>query len=149
MLSLMYTKYGHTFRYTWGGKYSGYGLNTSIGSTGFDCSGFVSWAIHNGGYKYVYRDSTALGNLGNKCRLTDSSCVGKAGDLIWHQGHIMLIVGVDSSNYYIAEAASTNSGMRIKKQGIHSDSSGSANYIVDMTNFYNDSSNLNVDNYPS
>ena len=150
MMSLMYTKYGHTFRYTWGGTYSDYGLKPSIGSTGFDCSGFVSWAIHNGGYEYVYRNSDSLKNLGVTCRITDRNCSGQVGDLIWHSGHITLIVGVDSSNYYIAEAASTESGMRIRTQGLHADAfSGSDDYIVDMTIFYNNSSNLDIDNYPS
>jgi hypothetical protein len=150
--ALSYFKYleqfGYRPRYTWGGKYSKYGVNPTMGSSNLDCSGFVSWAIHNGGFKYVWNGSSDWGNAGTQCTRTNSSCTGKAGDLIWHQGHIMLIVGVEGDYYYIAEAASTSSGMKIKKQQKHVNSGSSVDKIVNMDSFYNNSSNIDTSNYP-
>ena len=133
-------QYGYRPRYYFGGKYSGYGVPSTLGDEkgSLDCSGFISWALHNGGYKYFSYGSGEWGSAGTKCDRTSESCVGKTGDLIWHSGHIMMIVGVENGYYYIAEAASTNSGMRIKKEAMHIKK---ADKIVDMTSFYNNESN--------
>ena len=148
MIGTLYSKYGYNFRYTYGGRYANeYGVNPNMGSVGIDCSAFVSWAVYNGGFNYVEYYSGDWKNAGSNCKRTDSSCVGQVGDLIWHEGHIMLIVGVDSNDYYIAEASCTDVGLRIKKQGIHVDSNNKVDYIVDMTNFYKN--NVNTSNYPS
>lgn len=126
---------GYKLQYTWGGSYEGYGVK-DFGASGLDCSHFVSWAIHNGGFKYEYKQSGDWGNAGKKCKRTDSNCVGQVGDLIWHDGHIMLIVGVDGSNYYIAEAQGIKTGIILRKSPIHSSGNSKTDYIVDMTNYY-------------
>ena len=139
------TRYNVKLRYTLGGSYSGYGVKPNMGAEGMDCSMFVSWAIHNGGFKYKGQLSGDWGIAGSKCRRTDSNCVGKVGDLIWHEGHIMLIVGVKDGKYYIAHESCGDCGGHPERGGlklvtgdIHKDmQSNEADYIVDMTNYYN------------
>lgn len=84
-------------------------------ANGFDCSGFISWIIKNGGYDpedmgagvSSYNDMT---DLGNKLNITSSinNKLIKAGDLLSGKaadgGHIALVAGIDSENYYVAES---------------------------------------------
>ena len=80
---------------------------------GLDCSGFVSWALLNGGFDV--KDVGA--GWSNKLDLTDygdvkkvsSSVISqiKVGDLLHSTkagGHIGIIVGMDSDKFYIAQA---------------------------------------------
>lgn len=82
---------------------------------GLDCSGFVSWAMLNGGFDpgdigagitNVYD----LTDTGKRTTLTSSLAKGntiKAGDLLWRSaggGHIGMIIGIDDDTYYVAEA---------------------------------------------
>lgn len=76
---------------------------------GLDCSGFVSWALLNGGY-----DCGDIGagptevldftDLGEKkfLRNVDIEEI-KVGDLIGFNGHIGIIIGDDGENIYVAE----------------------------------------------
>lgn len=128
--------YGYKLQYTYGGS------SDKIGAVnGLDCSGFVSWAIHNGGFKYERRTSSGFKSLGTACRRTDTSCVGKAGDLVWRSGHIMLISAVDGDNYWISEAQCTNCGMQLRKQPMHKDGGSKEDYVIKMDSFYANSSN--------
>ena len=81
---------------------------------GLDCSGFVSWALLNGGYDVgdvgagINEDRTDdLDDLSTKMKLTeenfDASLV-KPGDLIGRYGHIGIIIGIEDSTFYIAES---------------------------------------------
>lgn len=80
---------------------------------GLDCSGFVSWAIHNGGFDpgdYGAGENPEIPNqmtdLGEYTRITKSlldSGKVKAGDLINWTGHIGIIVGIDGETYYVSE----------------------------------------------
>lgn len=91
--------------------------NTNIKSNsinGLDCSGFVTWAILNGGFDCGdlgagYSGVRALPDLGVTKRINDNvlkEC--KVGDLVhsnYTGGHIGIIIGIDEeNNYYIAEA---------------------------------------------
>ena len=81
---------------------------------GLDCSGFVTWAILNGGFDCGdigsgfsnLKSLTDLGKLGkiNEKTLKET----KVGDLVhsdYTGGHIGIIIGIDEeNNYYIAEA---------------------------------------------
>lgn len=84
-------------------------------NNGLDCSGFVSWALLNGGFDV--KDVGA--GWSNKSDLTDFGTVKKlntslatssslrVGDLLHSEkagGHIGIIVGIDSDNYYVAQA---------------------------------------------
>ena len=78
---------------------------------GLDCSGFVTWALLNGGYD---PEDIGAGPLENEYDLTDlgekkklsslSDGDIKVGDLIGRDGHIGIIIGIENNEYYIAEA---------------------------------------------
>jgi len=87
---------------------------------GLDCSGFVSWALLNGGFDVgdvgagnTWRDDD-LCDLGERVPLTYELLTSgqvRAGDLIGCDGHIALIIGMDDEYIYIAE--SLVSGVRV------------------------------------
>lgn len=114
---------------------------------GLNCSGFISWAMIQAGFDpgdigagitdvYDYTDT------GEKIILTEdiiNKNVIKAGDLLHSDragGHIAIIVGIDESNYYVAEAVwyepigvviNTYSKKNIKEN---------FNYVILMDSFY-------------
>ncbi len=80
---------------------------------GLDCSGFISWALLNGGFDV--KDVGA--GWSNNLDLTDYGTVKKVSSINYNQikvgdllhstalgGHIGMIIGVDSSYFYIAQA---------------------------------------------
>ena len=82
---------------------------------GLDCSGFVSWALLNGGFDVKdvgagWSDKADLTDYGEVVKLTkeiSSSNKIKVGDLLHSEkagGHIGIIVGIDNNYYYIAQA---------------------------------------------
>ena len=82
---------------------------------GLDCSGFVSWALLNGGFnpKDVgagWSDNRDLTDYGKVKKITTTLAKGntiKVGDLLHSEragGHIGIIVGIDKNNYYVAQA---------------------------------------------
>ena len=91
---------------------------------GLDCSGFVSWALYNGGLDV---GDIGAGNLPSDGQLTDvgdfrtltdeliASGKIKVGDLFNIFGHISILVGEDEGNYYIAESLNTYRGVVLKK----------------------------------
>lgn len=146
------------------GKYGGYGIDSTWGtntgrsdypSQGLDCSGFISWAIHNGGYQYQLINAQGWGNQGTSRSWSKGTVDNKAlpGDLIYNRppsnngtsGHIRMIVGVEKDGYLVAEAGSGKTGVRMTK--ISFQSTGNY-YLVDMTNYYNDPNRF-VSDYPS
>ncbi|MDE5888658.1 MAG: Ig-like domain-containing protein, partial [Bacilli bacterium] len=89
---------------------------------GLDCSGFVSWALLNGGFDIgdigagENDDHDDLDDLGTKVYITDelmSSGRVKVGDLIGLNGHMAILVGWDDNNYYIAESLNNTGGVVI------------------------------------
>ena len=89
---------------------------------GLDCSGFVTWALYNGGIDVgdlgagenaSHKD---LDDLGTKVKITKdllNSGKVKVGDLIGNNGHMAIIAGIDDNNYYIAESLNTTAGVVI------------------------------------
>lgn len=144
------------------GKYSSYGVDPEWGTNtddatytrhGLDCSGFISWAVHNGGYEHVVINAKDWGNQGTK-REWNTGVVdntAQPGDLIYNaprsengtSGHIRMIIGVTNDGYVVAEAGGRNTGVRITN--ISFTSTGSY-YLVDMTNYYNTATKVN--DYP-
>lgn len=135
------------------GKYAAYGIDPLWGTDtnnatyplhGLDCSGFISWAVHNGGYSYIVKSAKDWGNTGVKREwytgTTDNTA--QPGDLIYNApksqngttGHIRMIIGVTDEGYIVAEASGRNTGVRITN--ISFTSTGSY-YLVDMTDYYN------------
>lgn len=164
LVSGFYNQTGHLLPYELypSGKYKGYGIDPNWGTNtgrsdypvnGLDCSGFISWAIHNGGYAYDVRSASTWGSAGTKREWfkgkTDSSA--QPGDLIFNKpasangttGHIRMIIGVNDSGYIVAEASSRKNGVRITE--VPFTSKGSY-YLVDMSNYY--STATKVTDYP-
>ena len=84
---------------------------------GIDCSGFVSWALLNGGFdpddidggNEMNSEGYDLLDLGETVLLTELDFSKlKAGDLIGYPGHIGMIIGLDDNTIYVAQAYWTN-----------------------------------------
>ena len=84
-------------------------------NNGLDCSGFVSWALLNGGFDVKdvgagWSNNLDLTDYGTVKKLSASlgkSDTIKVGDLLHSTragGHIGIIVGKDSNYYYVAQA---------------------------------------------
>lgn len=77
---------------------------------GLDCSGFVAWALLNGGYDCGDigagpTDVLDFTDLGEKKSLRKVSIEEiKVGDLVGFNGHIGIIIGDDGESIYIAES---------------------------------------------
>ncbi len=115
--------------------YTGYGNVYTV--CGLDCSGFVPWAIKNGGFQMGVRLAGDFQSLDGARRvsLSSSSAVLEPGDLLESGGHIVLVVGVDeSSNQYIcAEAAGKSSGVLFTRRPF---TGGSGYWGVKMDGYY-------------
>ena len=99
---------------TWGCSIYDYPAKRNI-DNGLDCSGFVSWALLNGGFDVKdvgagWSNDLDLTDYGKVEKVTSSlikSDVIKVGDLLHSEkagGHIGIIVGMDKEYYYIAQA---------------------------------------------
>lgn len=117
---------------------------------GLDCSGFVSWALVNGGFdpgdvgagqnEGIYQ----LTDTGEFTTLTrDLALSGKikTGDLFNFWGHIALIIGQDDKNYYVAESLPHLGGV-IAKTYPKSTVANTFEFVVLMDKFYKSDGNL-------
>ena len=109
---------------------------------GPDCSGFVGWSIYNGGYKFSSMLAKDFGTLGTTH--ATGNYEGQPGDILYNSHHVVMIVGSSGSNYLIAEASSGENGTR----AVQIPKNTSSYTVVDMTSFYNNESNKNVESYP-
>lgn len=91
---------------------------------GLDCSGFVSWAILNGGFDPGdygagnTPDPNQITDLGEYTPITQNllnSGKVKTGDLINYFGHIGMIIGIDGEDYYVAETLDSFRKLVVKK----------------------------------
>ena len=86
---------------------------------GLDCSGFVAWAIWNGGFNIAARTAGNFQNLpgAERVSLTESAVL-QPGDLIESGAHIVLVVGVDedAGEYICAEASGYGSGVKFSRR---------------------------------
>ena len=144
--------------YYWGGDYQHNGVMPSFGEethcsispggdsycyTGLDCSGFVSWAIKNGGYSISRHTTAGFHNdySGDSCNITSSSCTGQPGDLINSNGcHVQMIVSVDEDKgiYYVAESTGSH-GVIMRAWNMHAGNCGSKETrILHMNSLYGD-----------
>lgn len=162
-INYLYDNFNVNIPYYWGGAYIGYGVYDSLGAItsgststggktyirkGFDCSGFVSWAIKNGGYKFGRFVTGGFHNAfsGDSCDITDQNCIGQPGDLINSKTcHVQMIVAVDetSGKYMIAESTGSM-GVVMHEWNMHSQNCGRSNEtrILHMDSFYNNPNNV-------
>lgn len=93
---------------------------------GFDCSGFISWVLLNGGFDVgdngagdILGRNDDLYDLGIKTKITDELLFSKdvkVGDLIAYSGHMAIIAGIDNElNYYVAESLPQFKGVVLNK----------------------------------
>lgn len=159
LINYLYDNYKITIPYYWGGHYQNYGIPETMGSltspitsiygtvykhSGFDCSGFVSWAIKNGGYIMDKRKTTSTfySTFGSdSCLANDYYCVGQIGDLINSNVHVQLIVSVDvDSEQYIVAESTGEKGLVMSAQYMHAGDSSTR--ILHMDSFYNNKNNV-------
>ncbi len=123
---------------------------------GIDCSGFITWAIYNGGYYtgsssqklVVPTTSNVFNSLGgirvSSVTLGDAKGKIKPGDLATKDGHVAMVVEVNNNSFKIAEEKGYDFGLVITELKYQNKSEG-FEYIVLMDNFYSEyqkSSNL-------
>lgn len=117
---------------------------------GLDCSGFVSWALLNGGFDV---GDKGAGNSGYRYELTDlgeytpltksliNSGKIKVGDLFNFDGHISMLVGIDEDNFYVAESLNTLGGLVVMKYP-KSTVNKTFHHVVLMDELYKEDGNL-------
>lgn len=160
LINYLYDNFNVHIPYYWNGKYQYYGVNPNLGEetktscsptrcyyySGFDCSGFVSWAIKNGGYNiggystYDFHNNFSQ----NSCSITDETCVGQPGDLInTRDSHVQLIVAVDeeSQKYIIAESTGSY-GVIMREYDMHKSMFLKDTRILLMDDYYNNPNNV-------
>lgn len=129
-------------QYVYGNKYP----------NGLDCSGFVTWALLNGGFDVgdigagENEDHFDLDDLGTKVKITDELLASgkvKVGDLIGNNGHMAILAGWDDKNYYIAESLNTTAGVVITTVAKNKLSSSTLyKHIILMDEVYKEDGNL-------
>ena len=162
LVNFLYDNMHVRLPYYWSGEYQQVGINPTFGGkttpvtskygttfnyAGFDCSGFVSWAIRNGGYNLSRLTTSGFNSrfANDSCVITDSNCIGQPGDLINSRDtHVQLIVAVDEANgkYYVAESTGSL-GLIIRQWGMHTPNTNTGQTrILHMDNFYNNKANV-------
>lgn len=118
-------KYGIKLPYVWGGGHSSHGGisqgadgNWGVRDSGLDCSGFIAWAIYNGGYNFNDTQSTHFKGLGEVVELDAKNAVISPGDVLVKSGHVALVVGIDEERkeYITAEALGARYGILFKRR---------------------------------
>lgn len=117
---------------------------------GLDCSGFVSWALVNGGFdpgdvgagenEGIYQ----LTDTGEFTALTKDLALSgqiKTGDLFNFWGHIAIIIGQDEKNFYVAESLPHLGGV-VARTYPKSTVANTFEFVVFMDKFYKNDGNL-------
>lgn len=114
-----------------------YANDQSYDYCGLDCSGFVPWAIKNGGFNIA---QMLAGNFqyldgAQRVSLSSSSAVLQPGDLLESEHHIVLVIGIEESSgsYICAEASGNAKGVLFTRRPF---SGGSGYWGVNMDGFY-------------
>lgn len=112
---------------------------------GLDCSGFVSWAIYNGGYfngtdgqKLRFStDSSMLDKIGgvsvSSVKVSDAKGKIKPGDVAYRKGHVGMVLEVHDDYYVVAQEAGADRGLVVSEIKY---TAKTFSDIVLMDNFY-------------
>lgn len=113
---------------------------------GLDCSGFVSWAMLNGGFDVGdvgagnYKEfDTDLSDLGKRNDITKeyiNKGSYKVGDFIAKNGHAALIIGIDDENIYTAEALPPKVKIYTYSKANKILTTSNLTYIIEMSDIY-------------
>lgn len=105
---------------------------------GLDCSGYVSFALINSKTISLYMDSGSLKKLGKSIPITSSNIINnsevKPGDLVWHEGHIGIIIDKDSNGYIVAHEKGRTYGL--VKEYLHKMTVGKFTHFIIMDSKY-------------
>lgn len=123
-------------------------------ANGFDCSGFITWIVYNGGFEpgdvgAGISDVPDMTDLGEKKVLTTSieNNEIKAGDLLSGKGkdggHIALVTGITDEKFYVAESLWVGTGNfgAIIKTYERGKLKNNFYWHIDMDNFYGQDGN--------
>ena len=119
---------------------------SKMNMNGFTCSGFVTWAMLNGGFDVgdvgagdFKQFDDDLSDLGPHHEITTEYMTNgnfKPGDFIGRNGHAALIIGVDDKNIYTAESLPAK--MKVytyeRYHGIVKDNN--LTYVIEMSDIY-------------
>lgn len=125
----------------WGSdpKCTTYANNQTYDYCGLDCSGFVPWAIKNGGFNIGQRLASDFYKLdgAEKVTLKSGEAVLEPGDLLESDGHVVLVVAIDesTSQYVCAEASGNAQGVLFTRRSFKD----SGYWGVKMDGYYNNS----------
>lgn len=119
-----------------------YANNQTYDYCGLDCSGFVPWAIKNGGFGMNQMLAGDFKNINGaeKVTLKSNQAVLQPGDLLESEGHIVLVVGIDedANEYICAEAAGNQYGVLFMRRPFKP----SGYWGVNMDGYYGNSANI-------
>lgn len=124
------------------------GKKVTYPALGLDCSGFVTWALHNAGINMNIKTSKTYASLSN-ADIYDanntSAYIGKPGDIFAYDGHVALnIKYVDGSSPYYVVIEEAGHGLAVNRYVIGS------KYIknfklVDMSYYYENEKTANFE----
>lgn len=124
------------------------GSKVTYPALGLDCSGFVTWALHNAGVNMQIKTSGSYASLSN-ADIYDanntSAYIGRPGDIFAYDGHVALnIKYVDGSSPYYVVIEEAGHGLAVNKYVIGS------KYIknfklVDMSYYYENEKTANFE----
>lgn len=131
-----------------GGGISDLALGTWGGSCGrlcsLDCSGFVSWALWNGGFDLPGTNAHLASSFQRlpgvqKVNLSASQAVIQPGDILESSEHVVLVVGIDnvSKQYICVEASGRFDGLQFSRRSFNE----GGYWGLKMDGFYNNSAN--------
>ncbi len=115
---------------------------------GLDCSGFISWALLNGGFDVGdtgagidYSRNDNLSDLGERLPITyDLMTSGKvkAGDIIAADGHIAMVLGIDDTYIYVAESTVNGRGVNVSTWTLRGSilNTNLLTYVILMDDYY-------------
>ncbi len=131
-----------------GGKYFEEGFNQTWYSDGLDSSGFVSWALKNGGAN-IDKSMTSnelisnnvVGNLKITTELYKYYDKVQVGDFAYNDSRIGIIIGKSNGTLYVAEA-NDNMGLIVTKITSYGESDSKYTHIYFADDYYNGVGNI-------